>query len=335
MRAIDRSHSDDVRGTVYRWAFSIAIAMMGMGTSISTAMVVTDNNLTMQPLGVLSNNPSQVSTNFTAPANTLIGVRSDVTMLTAGGSINNYHVDALSTSPTTTSTNDLVSTLGFFSPIPASYSKQHTLRLNTGAANTNLYYNLGVGTALNGMFGYTWQADNIAAYAPRFADSFTTNGVTYAGNLVPNASFEDTNINFFTLSTFLQTNIAKHGSMVLQITGTTERYISVPVTPGQTFYYSFWYAATGDSAVEWGFGVPSNGHSVTPGNSAAGAFGTFAERSGLLTPGPGQTTFYIGGNSNGGALWLDSLFVAVPEPSAVLLIAAGGCLLWRRAGRNG
>lgn len=306
------------------------------------ATLVTSNNLASQSLGPLTaTNPTQASVSFPVPTNRLIAVKSDVTMTASGIAINGYHIDALSTLATATSLTDLVWTVGNFAPVPASYSQTHTLRLGTGA-NSSLYYNLGVGRWDFGMANYSWQATNMAAYRPATDDNgLVTVGRVCGPNLVPNASFENTNINFLNGGSFVS-NAGMHGSTVLQIAAgdTGGKYIGVPVIPGNDYYYSFWALSpnndAGNQQVEYGLGVPAAGYAVTAGNlsGAPGGGGIWKEFSGLFTPATGQTMFYIGAMSNGGPLWFDSFYVAMPEPAALGLFGIAGLLALRRRPRR-
>jgi hypothetical protein len=238
-----------------------------------------------------------------------------------------------------------VTTSPNFNPAPTSYSGTNTL-LYGNRATTNLYYNLGIARDdVNGggsTFGYRFGTPAVALYTPAGADFglITTNNVTYGGNLVPNASFENSAISFFQGAgggTYVA-DAGKQGSQVLQNGGTADMHIGVPVIPDRPYLFDFWYRAntTGGAQLEWGFGVPSDGFAVASGNSSLST-GTgdtgWQEMRRLFTPAAGQTTWYFGGMANVGNIRFDSFYLAealAPEPSTLLLFGTGGLLVWQR-----
>lgn len=245
-------------------AAGIIVAILVLGTTVGNvlAVVVTDNNLTSQSLGSLSNNPGQVSVNFTAPQLQRIAVVANVTNILMGNKANSYYIDAVSSNATASSTNLIAGTkVDWGTTQPSTYSAKHTVVVNTTGAKPapSLYYNLGVGTSLLNpqIGGYKWVATNVTFYKASGADSglITSNGV-FGPNLVPNASFESTNVSFWPWASFVTTNNAKHGTQVASFSGTSlYGSIPLPVEVGRKYAYSFWYRADASAnygRVEWG-----------------------------------------------------------------------------------
>lgn len=295
---------------------------------LASAAVITNNNLSSLSLGTLTaTSPTQASVSFAVGAHRLVGATSNVTMTTAGGLVNGYHVDALSALAAPTSLTDLAWTTGNFAPVPASYSKTHVLTVATGS-NSSLYYNLGVGRSDVGMFGYNWQATGITAYQPAGRDEGMLTG--WKGNLVPNAGFEDTAISFWNGGTVMTDGAGVQGNNYLRNTSTADVHIGVPVEFGKSYNYSIWVRTTGGDQFEYGFTVPADGYAIAAGNSTFNASGTWSERTGTITPASGQTMWYFGAMTNGSAVYFDSVYIQeIPEPATLIVAGVAGVALLR------
>ncbi len=210
-----------------------------------------------------------------------------------------------------------------------------SLAFTSGIGDSSYYLSLGMGRFDSfKSAGYSWAATDLKLYSAAGVQN----------NLVPNASFEDSNVNFWTAGGAVASDPGKHGSSVWNITSTTTSYISLPVIVGQEYTYSFWSASPtigNGHKIELGFSLPQNGIASGEGNTVfslskgAGAVG-WTEYSGTFIPTEGQTTWYLGGMANGGSLRFDSVYLApVPEPHCYLLLAAGAALplLMRRRAR--
>lgn len=302
---------------------------------LASATIVTDNNLTATGLGALTNTTTvQVSTPFTVQSNRLIGVQATVTGLQFGTALTNYRVDGLSTNSITKVADTFVATVRGFSPVPGSYSQTHNL-LYGNRDTTGLYYNLGIArddvNAGGATAGYRFGTPAITLYTPTEVDAGLI--PRYGGNLIANASFENSTFNFFTGGSFVS-DAGVHGSQVLELTGNTARYIALPLVVGESYVLSFWYrTVAGSTQVEYGFSQPANGLTVGTGNFTPPLSTTWTNIQWFFTPSSGQTTLYLGGSSNTGSIRFDSLYLGleiVPEPSTGLLMLVGLGLLIRR-----
>jgi hypothetical protein len=335
---------------------TIALVLCLLGTSLGA--VVTDNNLTIMNLGSLSTSFNTPSVSFQTLPYRLVGVTSTVQSTTSGSPCNGYIVDSISNVANQTYPNRLLpGSHNLVAPPPTNTGelnadgttygpKAHALLFGYRGPNTvpqlvtpqSLYYNLRVGSQF-GFLNWNFSANNIKAYTPTGADKglMVHPLKEYEGNLVPNASFEDSSVNWFNGGTYVS-DPGKHGSQVLRIAApnTLDRSIGVPVRPGLLYAFSFWYfQSTGvnDTEVQYGLTTP-NTRGLEPGNTqVGGTLGVWHEATGTFMPTGSQNTFYISAFANVGYVQFDSIYVAeFPEPASagVLVIGAGGLLLSRR-----
>jgi len=314
----------------------LALVAVAMLPGLAGAAVVTDNNLATTSLPNLTN-PSGATvsnSNFATVTNQLVAVQANVTNTFAVSPANGYVIDRLAPGGGATVVN-------WGGGIPPGYNAIHTLPYAVSGANS-LSYVLNEGSS--GFKQYVFEATNIKFHRPAGADSglIVSNGVYFGGNIVPNASFEDPSLIFFGGGggDSIVADPGKHGSYVYRKIGTVDSYVALPVVPGQQYAYSFWYKIDTDNygQVEWGLSPLGFSTAIAPGNSGTGLLpntgGQWIEATGLFTPAAGQNFFYIGGLANefdaGQGTFFDSLFVAAPEPSAAMLLALGGLVLWRR-----
>jgi hypothetical protein len=196
------------------------------------------------------------------------------------------------------------------------------------SAPPSLYYNLRVGSTF-GFLGWNFQATNIKAFTPKLADAGLVPG--YSANRVPNASFEDSSINFAGTGTFVA-DPGKQGSQVWRsATSSVDQVFALPVEPGQSYAFSFWYfkSVGGDTEVEYGLTAPTFRGAQGSNSLAPGGIGNWVEASGTFTPTAGQTNFYIAAFANVGYVQFDSMFLAqVPEPTAAAAMLGIGCLVF-------
>jgi hypothetical protein len=290
----------------------------------SSAAIVTSNNLLTTSLPNLTNPANQsVSTPAGTFTNRLIGLRANV-LMTSGPNfqVNGYVVDSFGG----------LNNVQNFSPNP-SYSQTDTFALSVIGTSAVSYT---LNTSAN--FGYVFNATGVTINSGINADAGLIPG--FSGNLVPNASLEAP-VNFFNGGTIVA-DPGKQGSNVLQVVGTAEKFIRIPVIPGQQYAFSFWYFAntTAGGEVEWGLAQPADGFAVASGNSSINTGnGTWTQVTNTFTPSAGQTSFYMGTMANGGFMELDSLFVAmVPEPATgmtIVMLCAGVILKSPRLASRG
>lgn len=319
----------------HRTILAAAIALAGLAAAAHAA-VVTSNNLATTSLGSLTENgTTQVYVPFIVSPGVLNGVSATVQSTTTGGEIASYAIDGISTVATPTNAQLIASNTLYLKPV-AYGPTAHQLKFVPGAAVTSANYHLGVGrTSDFGNYNWNWQSDSITAYAPAGDDAGLL-GAGFKGNLVPNASFENTSIMFWRGATFLA-NPGVHGSTVASVGGTsTANTLAIPVTPGKTYFYSFWQVRSGDwSFAEWGLTDPNDGSfwDAEGSNSLAAGAAAWTEFTGSFTPALGQDFFYLNGRSNTSPIYFDSVVVQlIPEPTTLALagFAMSAILLRRR-----
>ena len=298
------------------------------------ATVITDNNLTSRGLGALTNAPNATASisNFATVTNRLVALQANIDKLSGAAPANGYTVDSLTPGGGAVAFN--------FNPMPSSYSTLDTLADPVSGTST-LTYNLNVGQA-GGFKQYQFSATNITFFTPTGADAGLVNKAR--GNLVPNASFENPNLIFLSGGggESIVADPGQQGSFVYRKVGTVDSWIQLPVEPGKTYGYDFWYKIATDNygQIEYGLNPLGFSTAIASGNTGTGLLlnQAWTEVSGTFVPAAGQNYFYIGGLANtsgsGAAVGVsfDSFFVSelVPEPSTVLLGAVGAGLILRR-----
>jgi|GEM_PF-2035431 len=318
----------------------------------ASATVVTSNNLSKVLMPEIQTSNNMGSFSFETDPYRIYRLEGTVASTVTGADVSGYNIMGLSKGSLPTITDDLiqywrvrtgVNVGGVW--VPQSFpAARRGFNLITGNESATYYYTLGVGRyeagpAAFSSWNYSWSATDMYLYSAA--------GVQ--GNIVPNASFEDTSVNFWRNSssgsasgTFVS-DAGVHGSTVWEVSSTLKSYITLSVQPGVEYEYSFWSASPeiGDGhRIEYGFFVPSNGHDVTTGNSSIqlakgnGSPKPWKEYTGTFTPGEGQTLWYLGGMANGGRIQFDSIYVAqvaaIPEPGMAALLLVGGGVLWLR-----
>jgi len=296
------------------------------------AFVVSDNNLTSSTLPDFSSSGNPAAYSFSVVGGRLYALQGSIASTTTGINFGPYYIAGVSQTSAPASEGDLKAFLKWAGTNAAAYpATQTTFRFGTRPGDTD--YNLVLGMGRFDSFnsaGYSWAATGLKLY--------TSSGA--GNNLVPNASFEDTSVSFWSAGGAFVSDPGKHGSTVWQIGTTTTSYIAVPVVAGQEYFFSFWAASPvigNGHKIEYGFSVPQNGFSIGTGNEVitryiGGGNIAWTEYTGTFIPTEDQTTWYLGGMANGGALMFDSIHLAaIPEPGFCLLFAAGGALaLWAR-----
>jgi hypothetical protein len=305
-------------------ALLFALMLLAGISERSSAAIVTSNNLLTTSLPNLTNPANQsVSTSAGTFTNRLIALRANVLMTSGPGfPVNGYIVDGFAGSNNAQNF-----------PANPSYSSTDTFAVALIGTSTVSYT---LNTSAN--HGYVFNATGVTINTGINADAGLIPG--FSGNLVPNASLEAP-VNFFNGGTIIA-DPGKQGSNVLQVVGTAEKFIRIPVSPGQQYAFSFWYFAntTAGGEVEWGLAQPADGFAVASGNSSINAVnGTWTQVTNTFTPSAGQTSFYMGTMANGGFMEFDSLFVAmVPEPATgmtMVMLCAGALLTCPRLASRG
>ena len=286
------------------------------------AAVVTDNNLVDTAIPDLANTDNNyVTTPLAVQGRTLYLIQNDIESTVTGYDIADYNIQAIAKTAAPTGTVDLLSYLRIRTygiPCP---KQQRTVRFTTDPGTGTLHFGVAFGRFDNHKAAnYRWLASNIRLLTHRYADANLIH--PSHGNLVPNASFEDSTANFWYGNTtpagaIIETN-AVHGTHALKIDSAPDIHVGVPVIPGETYDYSFWSASPdigNGHQIEYGFSLPADGWTKGAGNSSVdryqgGGNRPWTEYKGFFTPGEGQTTWYLGGMANGGYLLMDSIYVA-------------------------
>jgi len=306
----------------------------------ASATVVTSNNLSSTALPSLQTDNSIGSFLVETDPYKLYRLQGIIASTKTGSDISGYQIMGLSKGSLPAVNADLferVTARTYGQAFPATL---RGLNIVTGSESASYYYTLGLGTDVSSFNsrGYNWSATDMRLYS--------ATGVQ--GNIVPNASFEDTSVNFWKTSTnsaggSFVSDPGVHGSTVWKIDSTATGYLTLAVQPGVEYEYSFWSASPDIGSghkIEYGFYVPAGGSSATPGNSSIwlakgnGSPKPWTEYTGTFTPGEGQTLWYLGGMANQGYLYFDSIYVAqvaaIPEPGMAALLLVGGGVLWLR-----
>lgn len=311
---------------------AMAVGCLWSAPGTSQAFVVSDNNLTSTTLPDFSSSGTQISSSFNVAGGRLYALRGSFESTVTGNDISNYYIAGISKTPTPASASDLTTFIKWARSNNQAYPKTSTtLTFSTAPGDTTYYLALGMGVfSASKSGGYSWKASDLVLYTSAGAEN----------NLVPNASFENTTVSFWSAGGSFVSAPGKQGSSVWQIGTTTDSHIALPVIVGQEYFFSFWSASPDIGSghqIEYGFSVPQNAYAIGDGNTSINRYTgggniSWTEYTGTFTPGEGQTTWYIGGMANGGALQFDSIYLAqIPEPSLCLLFAlGGGLLLFRR-----
>lgn len=275
---------------------------------VVASSVVTDNNLTVTPLpDYVTTSDEPTSTSFALNNGSgLYSITTTYESTETGYNISPYYIAGVSMVIPPASTADLVAFIRSSAtggkPFPPTTASM--VFSNTTAATT-ASYNLGIGRFdAHKAANYRWQTRNNTLYGAAGTD----------GNLVPNASFENADANFFVGGSGTVVEDGVHGGNAWQMNSAVSSYLALPVVAGTTYHVSFWYQnVTGSGQYEFGFSKPENGFTVGAGNTSSTINGlkAWTEVTATFTPTAGQNTWYLGGMSNGGQFQFDSISVSV------------------------
>jgi len=309
----------------------------------ATAAVVTSNNLNKTAIPAMQTNKNMQSSSFATTPYQTYRLQGTVASTQTGNDVAGYNIMALSKGSVPAVTADLIQYVGVRTLAQPFAPTVRGFNLFTGNESATYYYNLGVGRYEAGLgafsaWNYSWSATDLYLYGAK--------GVN--GNVVPNASFEDTSVNFWQNGGAFVSAPGVHGSTVWEVTGVPTSYIALAVQPGVEYEFSFWSASPDigyGHRIQYGFNVPANGWSATPADVTSialysgGGNRPWTEYTGTFTPGEGQTMWYLGGMVNGGRLQFDSIYlaqvVAIPEPGMAALVLVGGGIFWLRRRARG
>ncbi len=319
-----------------RSATALAAAIMAvllLLPGLAAAAVITNNNLTSQTLADLTTSGSQLSTSFAVTPSRLLAVKATCQSMQTGTTVGGYYIQAISRQAGVASNSpNLITGLSWFAS--GTYGPTtSTMPCPTATTDTSLYYNLGVGRYDGGIWGWNWSATGITAYQPAGRDEGLLTG--WKGNLVPNAGFEDTGINFWgsdlSGTTILTDGLGVQGNNYMRNTSTADVHIGIPVEVGKSYNYSIWVKSAGNDQFEYGFEVPANGYAVQGANLTFGlGVSAWTERTGTITPTGAQTMWYFGGMTNGNAVYFDSVYIQeIPEPATLIMAGVAGVALLR------
>lgn len=294
-------------------------AFLAAAVSAAQGGVVTDNNLSASSLEDFASNNSATSLAFTVRGPSLCALQGWFRSTATGYDIAPYYIAGVSAAALPTNAAQLSGSLSWGRTYGQVYSNAlKTLRFSSPAGSDTMYFSLGLGRFDSWKSAnYSWAATNVWLYSAAGADTFAVGRTNYGPNLVPNASFEVTNVSFWSTGTAVP-DTGKHGSYVWQVPSSAEDgNIGIPVVTGVRYLFSFWSASPSIGSghqIEYGFSVPQNGWATGSGNTAiprylGGGAVPWTEYTGTFVPGEGQTIFYIGGMANGGILQFDSVFV--------------------------
>lgn len=292
---------------------------LAAAASVAQGGVVTDNNLSASSLEDFASNNSATSRAFTVQEASLCALQGWFRSTATGYDIAPYCIAGVSADALPTNAAQLSGSLNWSRTSGQVYSNALRAVLFSSPAGTDkLYFSLGLGRFDSfKSANYSWAATNVWLYSHAGADTFAVGRTNYGPNLVPNASIEVTNVVFWSTGTAVP-DPGKHGSYVWQVPSSGEDgHIGIPVVEGVRYLFSFWSASPSIGSghqIEYGFSVPQNGWATGSGNTViprylGGGAVSWKEYTGTFVPGEGQTTFYIGGMANGGALQFDSVFV--------------------------
>ncbi len=311
---------------------SVSVLIAISAACVGFTAVVTDNNLEETVIPDLANTSNDyVITPISVKGGVPYLLHTYIESTVTGYDIADYNIEAVSKVAAPTSYADLIVSYRDRTYGNTYEKEQRNFRFTTEPETIEIFFGLAFGRfdghkAAN----YRWLASDIRLYTHKFADAHLMH--QSHGNLVPNASFEDPTANFWygqhKSGTIIETN-AIHGTHVLEIASPVDVYIGIPVIPGETYDFSFWSASPdigNGHQIEYGFSPLATGWDKAEGNTevrlySGGGDRTWKEYSGTFIPEEGQTTWYVGGMSNGGHMLFDSVYVARrAHPGTVIVV---------------